>query len=529
MSKNGNRHRLARLVLEAELIRRTKQHRRHLPETTRRRKLVLIEPQAPGKHIFSKLKLPRLGVVLLATIARQEGWEAKVYVEDIAATDYTDLLTADLVGISSTTSTAERAYAIADAIGKYGVPVVMGGPHVSFLVDEALEHCDYVVRGEGEKALPALLRALTGQGDLHRTPNLSYRDAHGVIRHNPTEEAVAELDDLPYPDFELVHGWKATRNFHGRPIIPIQGTRGCPFGCKFCSVINMFGRRMRFRSAEHIVGEIARYNDPGIHLFFYDDNFVVNKGWTREILQRTFLDRRLAQSWSSQVRIEAARDEQLLSLMHRTSCTTLYIGMESINPAALREVGKQQTPEQIKQAVAAFNRAGINVHGMFVLGFDSDDRQTINETIRFAIDSGILTVQFLILTPLPGTPLFHEIESAGRLAHRNWSQYDAHHVVYRPAQVAPWELQWAQIKGMTRFYSNRRAMQRLLSGYVAGSAVYLYARRSIHQWRHANKLYLHALKRAERALDFRFKFNFDFDLSEIRRQVQLAAQRLVYA
>ncbi len=467
--------------------------------------------------------------MLLATIARARGWDAKVYVEEISPIDYRDALTADIVGISTITSTAERAYAIADALRLYHVPVVMGGPHPTFLADEALTHCDYVVRGEGEEALPILLEVIANGGDLGAVPNLSFRDEQGEVRHNPQTSTIEDLDALPYADFNLIAGWKLERSFNGRPILPIQATRGCPYGCNFCSVIGMFGRKMRFRSAANVLGELEQYKNQNVHIFFYDDNFTANPARAKEIVNGAMVERKLCGSWSAQVRTDIARDEEMLRLMKATNCTTLYIGFESVNPAALKEMNKKQSVENIVDAVDRFREHGIDVHGMFVLGFDSDTPQTLAETVRFVRRSSINSVQLMILTPLPGTPLFDNLQAAGRLKTRSWSNYDAHHVVFTPKNVSAWELQWAQIKGHARFYSLRRAIKVFADGQLTNGAIYLYAHKANRQWQRANRVYLKVLKLAERARDFRLSFDFKFDFAEIFSQVQLAASALAIA
>jgi len=208
-------------------------------------KIVFIEPQAPNLHIFSQFPLPRLGVLILGTMMKARGWEVEVYVEDLRKIDFEDIAEADLVGISTITSTAPRAYAIADRIRGMSIPVLMGGPHVTFLAEEALEHADYVIRGEGEKALAAFIDAWEGGRDFADIPNLS-RKVDGQVVHNPMLPQEKDLDVIPYPDFSLLKRDPTRRKFH--PPIPVQTSRGCPFDCSFCSVTSMFGKKYRFRS-----------------------------------------------------------------------------------------------------------------------------------------------------------------------------------------------------------------------------------------------------------------------------------------
>ena len=477
-------------------------------------------------HIYSKMKLPRLGAVLLGTIARDLGWEVRVYVEDVAPIDYRDVLTADLVGISTITSTARRAYVMADAIREHGLPVVMGGPHVTFLADEALTHSDYVVRGEGEGPLPMLMDALRSGGDLSAIPNLSYRNANGEVCHNDLTYRADDLDALPYPDFDLVVGWDRARGFGPVRVMPVMTSRGCPYGCKFCSVIGMFGRKMRYRSVENVVGELRQRLDVGTHIFFYDDNFTASKKRAKKLITEMGGLFTGGSHWSTQVRTDVGKDPELMDMMAASHCTHVYIGFESVSPEALAAMDKKQDIDDVYRAVRELHARKIDIHGMFVFGFDTDTAPALRATTRFAVKSGIMSAQFLILTPLPGTPLYDELAADGRLILSDWSHFDGHHVAHRPARLAPWELQWAQMKAHAVFYSRRRTVSRLMAGYLERSLIYLYARRLNAKWRRANRVYLSAMRLAERARDLKFRFDFEIDLSEIRRQIERAAQSI---
>ncbi|MBP1769680.1 MAG: cobalamin B12-binding/radical family protein, partial [Candidatus Aminicenantes bacterium] len=202
-------------------------------------KMVFIEPRAPNLHIFSAFPLPRLGALILGTMMKERGWDVEVYVEDLRRIDYDAVAGADLVGISTITSTAPRAYAIADKVRAMGRTVLMGGPHVTFLAEEALGHADFVFRGEGERPLTAFVDAWESGLDPTGTPNLSFRAADGRVVHNPLLPMERDLDSIPYPDLSLLKPDPRRRKF--QPPIPVQTSRGCPFACSFCSVTGMFG------------------------------------------------------------------------------------------------------------------------------------------------------------------------------------------------------------------------------------------------------------------------------------------------
>jgi radical SAM superfamily enzyme YgiQ (UPF0313 family) len=407
--------------------------------------------------------LPRLGLPLIGTLLAQRGHDVAITVESLAPVVWDDLLAADLVGFSTTTATTPPAYAMADKLRAAGKRVVFGGAHVTFFPDEALQHADFVVRGEGHAAVVELIEALEGRGDLAAIRGLSYHGMQGPA-HNPARPFCSEEEyaALPSPDLSLIAG-------NERMITqPIMTQWGCPFNCNFCSVIKMFGRRVRARRIEDVLDELAAV-PPGRDVFFYDDNFVVDRGRTIALL-RGMLERGIDVPWSAQVRAEVVfrdkrtgeLDTELLELMRATHCTWVYVGFESINPAALLEYRKMQTPEQIAESVRAFHAYNIPVHGMFVLGCDADTKQTIDATTQFAIDSGIDTTQFLTITPLPGTEFYAQMHEQGRILSYDWSLYDGHHALIRPAQMTPYELQIASMRAMLRFYSPRRARWLLL-------------------------------------------------------------------
>ncbi|MBS3820105.1 radical SAM protein, partial [bacterium] len=445
-------------------------------------KIIFIEPKAPNLHIYSQFKLPRLGSYILAAYMRQRGWETEVIYEETENINYSCFDSVDLVGISTITSTAPRAYKIADRIREQGIPVIMGGPHVTFLSEEALEHADFVIRGEGEKALMKFMDAWEGDRDYSHVPNLSYRKG-GESFHNPQAPAIENLDDIPFPDF----GARYTKDPPKRKqTIPIQTSRGCPYNCEFCSVTGMFGKKFRFRSTQNIIKELRYYNKKTNHIFFYDDNFAANRKRLKTLL-KAMIKEDFKFDWSTQVRIDIAKYEDLLSLMHEAGCRVLYIGLESINPQSLAAMKKKQTVEEIKDAVRVIQKHKIRIHGMFVYGFDEDDWQTVKKTIRFAKKTGISSSQFLILTPLPGSQLFKRMVSQGRILFKDWSLYDAHHVVFKPAKFTLMALQKAQIISHKKFYSLKRSIKKIFQFRWIDLAIDHYARKLNRMWKKKNR------------------------------------------
>lgn len=448
-----------------------------------------IEVKPPGVHVFSKFPIPRIGSVLLSTMLRNEGYTVRAFVEDIAEIDWPFVERSDVVCLSTITSTAPRAYEVADRLKRLGIVVIMGGAHPSFMPEEALDHCDYVVRGEGDITLPELLRSLRkGTPFPAAVQGISYRDKEGVIVHTPARPLLADMDILPEPDFSLVQGWKPSHTY------PVSTSRGCPHTCTFCSVIQLFGRKYRFRSVEKTVREIAhaasRYDAT---IFFVDDNFAAHKERTKAILKEV-VAAGIAPRWSAQVRTDIAKDAELLRLMADSGCNTLYIGFESINPRTLELYEKRQSLDDILHCIRAVKDHGISIHGMFVLGADTDTLDTVKRTADFAVDLGIDTVQFMLLTPLPGTPVFAEMELAGRLLHKDWSTYDMHHVVFRPALMEPATFQIETLKAMGKFYSWKYILKHLLAFDFHYAALGYFGHRAVKQSLERAMAYLERLE-----------------------------------
>ncbi len=452
-------------------------------------RIVLIEPRPPNLHIFSQFYSPRLGSFILGALMRERGWDAEVVIEEMERIDFDAVSRADLVGISTITSTAPRAYAIADRLRSMGAKVILGGPHVTFLTDEAMAHADFVIRGEGEKALAAFAEAWETGGGLECVPNLSYWQ-DGAVRHNPMQAHVEDLDAIPLPDLGLSRAF--SRMSAGKTVIPVQTSRGCPFACSFCSVTGMFGRKYRFRSTTSVINELKRY-DPRRHfIFFYDDNFTADAGRSKQLL-RAMIAAGFRFQWSAQVRADVTRDAEMVRLMKKAGCQIVFIGFESVNPQSLKAMKKGQTVAEIARAVKVLRRWRIRIHGMFVYGFDEDDWRTVRRTVRFAKKARLTSSQFMILTPLPGSEFYNKVCAQDRIRFRDWNLYDAHHVVFEPTRLEPLDLQRAQIYSHRKFYSLATSLRRLINFKWVDLAIAHYARKLNRRWLKINRTYLTVL------------------------------------
>jgi radical SAM superfamily enzyme YgiQ (UPF0313 family) len=273
----------------------------------------------------------------------------------------------------------------------------------------------------------------------------------------------------------------------------------------------MFGREYRRSSNERILEELDRVKTKRV--FFYDDNFTANITKTHELLE-TMIDTKYRFRWSTQVRADITRDEELIAKMRRAGCTNVFVGFESVNQVTLDSYNKKQTIGEIKRAIQIFHRNGIFIHGMFVFGDDHDSCSTFTHTLRFCLRNMLTSVQFTILTPFPGTPVFEKLKSQGRLLHTWWKYYDGHHVVFKPKNVSPVELQEDMLTALKHFYSYLNAMNDGLSmvigtgGRMLGVlkskvrlpqfginiALKVIGKSIVKKWEHLNKDYMVYLK-----------------------------------
>ncbi len=418
-------------------------------------KIALIEPAASEANVYSKLHMPLLGPLYLGAILKNKGHEVEIYHEEIYTPDYSKL-EADLVGISILTSTAKRGYEIAGKFPKE--KVIIGGVHASLMPDEALRFARQVVVGEAEHVIEKVV-----DGSI-KSP---------IVYGSPVEN----LDSLPYPDFSLIKGYKT-----GSSPLPISTSRGCPFDCTFCSVTKVFGRKYRFRSAKNVLGELT--TRKANMLFFCDDNFVAHVKRTRELL-KLMADSRIGK-WAAQVRCDAANDQGMLELMRKAGCKVVCVGFESVNLDTLKAYQKKQTIDDIIHAIRSFHKHNISIHGMFVLGGDHDTKETVWETVKFAIKQKIDTIQMMILTPLPGTKVFEEFNAQKRIFSYDWELYDGQHVVFTPQLLSARQLQSTVAEAYTRFYSLYRSFSLLLKWSFRNAVLRFMGHRIVKEWTRIN-------------------------------------------
>lgn len=426
------------------------------------REVVLVYPFARrytgafSTHRFPGLATAHAGLPLLGEILRRRGHRVRIYDEQITPFSPWMFDGADLVGISTQTSWAPRAYEIAQVARSAGKPVVLGGAHPTLNPDEALDHADFVVRNEGERTLPELLEALEGARPLAGISGLSFHEGSKKV-HNPARPFLTndELDRLPDPNWGLIEGWtNPLLKPLNRWIYYTQATRGCPFHCTYCSITREFGRALRHRSARAVLAELHRNFDPDRQfLFFMDDSLAANRAFFRELLEGMIEEKLVPRlGWHSQMRSDVVRDPKLLDLMVRTRCMFATFGFESINPKTLDRLKKSQSVEQIERCIAAFRERGILVNGFFMLGGDDDTVESIRATEAFASRAGCMLAGFMPMTPFPGTAFYEELDAEGRIFTKDWELYDVQHVVFHPRRLPAETLYRETLACYDRFY-----------------------------------------------------------------------------
>jgi len=376
--------------------------------------IALISPKGPlYRHrsgIFKRsLRYAPLTLTTLAALVPPKlGASVAIYDEGIE--DIEPNLHADLVGMTVITGTAPRAYELANDFRCRGIPVVLGGPHVTLLPEEAERHADAIVTGYAEETWPQLLNDFS----------------NGGMKRRYEQDPELSLAGRPFPRRDLL------RRFSYSTCHTFEATRGCVHQCEFCVVPIAWGSRPYQKPVEEVVQDIRQFGSKRV--FFIDLNLIADVHYAANLFEALIP---LQVKWFGLTTILLADDEGLLSLAVRSGCRGLLIGFESLSGTNLRSSSKGfNDSKRFLEVIDRFHDRGISLMGCFVFGLDHDTPDVFAETARFAVEAKIDLPRFAIVTPFPGTPLFDLLKAEGRILTEDWGLYDGQHVVFQPANMS---------------------------------------------------------------------------------------------
>ena len=417
-------------------------------------KILLYNPDNGVTRNF----MPHLWMFLLQTLT-PPGHEVSLIdgnaqpLDERGIADYVREQNIGLVGIGGMTRMIAKAYRMADAVRAAGVKVVMGGPHVTEMVDEALgrdggsRHADAVALGEADETWPRIVQD-AARGTLkevyaplddfgqERKPSLQQYPAIPWDRINLDQFNL--VPDILHPVLKRVgSGWGTFR------IIPMESGRGCPYGCEFCTVTGFFGDSIRFRTNESVVQELlllkerARREGGQIAVFFIDDNFAINVKRTKSLL-RAIVAAKAQVPWIAQISANLLRDEELLDLIAAAGGKWIFIGMESIDPANLADVKKGfNKPAEYATVLNRLAQRNIYAVTSFIFGMDNDVPGVAERTMKEISGWPPGLPVFGLLTPLPSTPLYKRLEAAGRLTRaKHWLEFIPFAMAHTPLRMS---------------------------------------------------------------------------------------------
>jgi anaerobic magnesium-protoporphyrin IX monomethyl ester cyclase len=437
-----------------------------------------------------------LGIFSLAASLRAHGYETVVI--DAEARHLTHEAVADMlersgvraVGITSTTVGYRNAGTLAGLLrSRLGdTPLIIGGPHVTAMPVKTMETglFDYGIVKEGELPLLELCAfLLRGEGSLGQVPNLLWREG-GKIRANRADSVVARLDDLPPPARDLCPDLSVYKPpvgaFRRKPVASVITSRGCPYRCIFCDN-NTFGRKVRFFSAGYVAGEIrSLIRDFGVReIAFLDDTFVLDKARLREIFG--ILRREgLAFPWTCMTRVNNL-DYETLKFMRDSGCWQIRIGIESGNQQVLEFIKKGITLEQVRDVAGWCAALGVRTTGFFMVGHHVDTRETIDETIRFALALPLSDVVVTVNTPIPGTESYELAREYGEYREDDWTSLNYWSPVFVPRGLTRELLLEKQAEFYRRFYRRPRVLLGQLGKVRDLRSLGLLARSSVRGYR----------------------------------------------
>lgn len=405
-------------------------------------KLLLINPSITKAEVYAKYSagapsLPPLGLCYLAAVLLEKGHEINILDCAVEKTSISQLkrevqkFMPNLVGVTSTTVSYAAAQKVLHTVKEIdsNITTVLGGPHISAVPLSTMSDCQNVdigVFGEGEYTFAEIVERLDRNQSLVNVEGLLLR-YNGRIVQNNRRNSMKSLDDIPFPARHLLKDLRLYSHtpFRGAKFTTTMITsRGCPFNCAYCDQ-SVFGRSWRYHSPEYVIEEMAllkeKYNVDFISI--EDDNFLLSKRRTIDICQG-IIKQSLNIGWSCLGRANEV-DEQVLPLMKKAGCKTIYVGIESGSARILDLINKKLSIEDIKKGVKLINKHGINVTGSFILGVPTETKGDVERTINLALSLPLDGISFFTFTPYPNTLLRDLAFQHGKVS-EEWINYSGH-------------------------------------------------------------------------------------------------------
>lgn len=435
-------------------------------------KIRFIEPGncSPYKRSIANLytynkyiRNPSTGLITLTTIVKDIVADTLMYSESISKIDFQDVLDSDIVFIGINTFNAVRGYKLASYLKKESKAlVVIGGLHATLNYPESVEYCDYVLLGEGDDLIKVFIEAIINHTPID-FPGVAYRN-NGEIVHTGERQPPEDINTIP--NRYLVYNYSKMAKLD--TLWPqVHASRGCPHNCDYCSVIRLFGRKVRTRTPESVVDDIKQsiaFHEKKILprfskcVWITDDNFHADREWAISILN-SIIDSGIKYNFSVQARYEVGFDDELLDLMKKSGFIELAMGIEFLDDESFKEFHKNSTYSEIVRSIKNIQKHGLGVRGLFIVGADNHKLGVGDKIVDFVIKNNIHGVLIQSMFFVPGTPVYDTHEDS--LIHKNWDKYNGN-VVHYPKNITPYELQKEIINASAKIYSLKRLIYAII-------------------------------------------------------------------
>ncbi|SHK68900.1 B12-binding domain-containing radical SAM protein [Desulforamulus aeronauticus] len=407
-----------------------------MEQTTMKKSILLITPENRDIHRIRRRQFnnfTQLTMPYLAGFINEDHYKITLVDEYNQRIPYHEKF--DLIAITVNTPNAAHCYAISERFRESGASVILGGPHVTLLPEEAMVHCEYVIIGEAEETWPRFLEEFY----------------NGKAQPKYSSDKPPTLEGLPLPKRGLIKNRILTKG-------AVIASRGCPYCCSYCNLKQIYHPKFRCRPVQEVITDIR--NISSRYFVFWDDNFFGNHQYAISLMKEL---KSLGKKWAAQVTLKDCNDVELLKMARDSGCIYLFLGLESFSAESLSLVNKEINKiEDYQRIIGLIHQHQISVQAGIIFGFDTDDKSVFEKTLRWCEELGIDGATVSLLTPLPGTPIYEELKRKGRLLSDDWSHYNGKtSVAFKPNHMTPEELFEGYMWFRKNFYSLRSILRRL--------------------------------------------------------------------